>query len=462
MTPRPFHAALRSARLESRRVKGLALFTVVVLVSTFLYGGSPAAAIDLTTAREDIVTDLIEGGPSLRRAAEAALLGSDADVESYVDGGRAVAEEADERAAAAVLAGMDGPAMRTAALQALTKTREDVQDFVSGGWETSWNADERVRADRVLEAGGPTTKAAAQKALAGTSRGTLRLPFDGTAGCRLRRRPSGRDPDAHRRRQQQWPGAGHRRAAGTRGFAGGASGVSRHRAVRRAGPGRGAGVHSQPDRAGETGRRADLAGDPRRVGGVDPGRQRVPRGQKGSSGGEPRVGGGRRCGGEGFGCGRAGSRCGRGGRRGGEGCDRRVQRGDASGQDRCGRGPQGHDRRLSHRTGRVAGAARRRGCAHDAGKASAARQAAQAARDAAAQARELQQVKAERDRALAQARAALDARRVRAATRTRPPRPRTRPAATPVSRRSRRSVRATPPPRPGVRRPPPRGPPTGR
>jgi hypothetical protein len=133
--------------------------------------GAPAHASEsgasLNEMRDHVISDVIDGGPSVRRAAEAALLGSDADVEAYFDYGGQVALEADERAAVQVLAGMDGAALRSAAVAVLEKSPEEIEKFVYGGWRNAWALDERQRVYRALAAGGTTVKSAAQQALNG-------------------------------------------------------------------------------------------------------------------------------------------------------------------------------------------------------------------------------------------------------------------------------------------------------
>ncbi|MGC4876490.1 polymorphic toxin-type HINT domain-containing protein [Micromonospora sp. DT43] len=149
----------------------MATVIALTMVGSLLHAPSSASAAegDLRALRETAVDYMVSGGPSVRRAAEAALLGSDQDLQAFFDSGRQVAQDADTRAAAQVLASMDGPSTRAAALQALNGSAADVRAFVDGGWETSWTADERLRAYRVLSAAeGPSTKAAAQKALNGS------------------------------------------------------------------------------------------------------------------------------------------------------------------------------------------------------------------------------------------------------------------------------------------------------
>jgi hypothetical protein len=173
VNPQSMHAAIsRSAGRVSRWIRASSVAVVLVLAGSLLQPGMPAWATD--TAQDAVakrglaVSCLLLGGPSLRRAAEAALLGSDADLQTFVDSGIDAAQAADDRAAAQVLAGTDGPLMRTAALAALARPPSEVRAFVNGGWKASWSADERTRAYRLLEAGGPTMKAAAQAALAGS------------------------------------------------------------------------------------------------------------------------------------------------------------------------------------------------------------------------------------------------------------------------------------------------------
>ncbi|MCY1144260.1 ALF repeat-containing protein [Actinoplanes sp. Pm04-4] len=148
----------------------MATVLVLVLFASLLSAGSPAAAAeDVDMDRQEAVWDLSAGGPSVRRAAEAALTGSDADLQTYLDSGYDAAMEADERSAAQVLAAMDGPTVRGAAEQALAGSRAQVQAFIDDGWHKPFEADERIRAYRLIEGGGPTMKAAAQRALEGSA-----------------------------------------------------------------------------------------------------------------------------------------------------------------------------------------------------------------------------------------------------------------------------------------------------
>jgi hypothetical protein len=135
VTARSIHAVRRPSRQLSRWLAGTVFFVVLALFATLLQTRTPAVAaeVDPVEARALVVADLMSGGPSVRRAAETALTGSDADLQAYAQSERSAAQAADERAAAQVLAGMDGPAMRNAALAALDKSQGDVRNFVS--WE---------------------------------------------------------------------------------------------------------------------------------------------------------------------------------------------------------------------------------------------------------------------------------------------------------------------------------------
>ncbi|WFE50479.1 hypothetical protein [Micromonospora sp. WMMD1155] len=159
----------RGARRTFRTIAACLVLTLAVQVAG---SGVPAHAdtdseITIAEMRDQAVYDLIAGGPSVRRAAESALLGSDDEVRTYIEVGYDVAQQADERAAVQAIAGMDGPAVRAAALAALDKPREEMWAFANGGFDSAWDADERVRAYRVFESGGVTVRAAAQSALEG-------------------------------------------------------------------------------------------------------------------------------------------------------------------------------------------------------------------------------------------------------------------------------------------------------
>ncbi|MCM4079926.1 polymorphic toxin-type HINT domain-containing protein [Paractinoplanes hotanensis] len=158
----------RARRAGASWLRRIASVAALTMAAQLLTAQAPAWADEPRYDRSVVVDDMMDGGPSLSRAAEAVLLGGDAEFQAYQDGAREAAVEADLRAGAEVLAGMDGPSTRAAALQALSGDVDDIRAFVQGGYDAAWKADERVRVFRVAESGGPTTRAAAQRALAGT------------------------------------------------------------------------------------------------------------------------------------------------------------------------------------------------------------------------------------------------------------------------------------------------------
>ncbi|GLY02163.1 polymorphic toxin-type HINT domain-containing protein [Actinoplanes sp. NBRC 101535] len=156
------------------RARRIAAGLTLVLTGTMLPAG-PALAeeeepYDLAAARAWTAWQVVDGTPSVARAAVEALLGTDDDIIAFEQGGGAdAALAADQRAAARTLAAMDGATVKAAAEAALAGSDEQVAVFVEGGYEAAWAADERQRVFRVLEAAGPTTKGAAQTALDGTA-----------------------------------------------------------------------------------------------------------------------------------------------------------------------------------------------------------------------------------------------------------------------------------------------------
>ncbi|GEA87706.1 hypothetical protein CCE01nite_16550 [Cellulomonas cellasea] len=147
-------------------VAGLVASAVAVTV-----GGLPAVAtVEDDTSSADVhrswaVSLLTSGTPSVRRAAEAALLGSDADLEAFADSGFDQALDADYRTSADVLASTNGPHVKSAASAALAGSPAELRAFVDGGFKSAWYDDERLRVIALLEASGPHTYEAAQAAL---------------------------------------------------------------------------------------------------------------------------------------------------------------------------------------------------------------------------------------------------------------------------------------------------------
>ena len=99
-----------------------------VVVAAALAAGvfaAPAAA-DVLPDRAQAVSLLETGGPGVARAAEAALLGSAADLQAFLATGRRQAQNDDERVLVSQAMTTGGPATQRACQQALGGTPADV------------------------------------------------------------------------------------------------------------------------------------------------------------------------------------------------------------------------------------------------------------------------------------------------------------------------------------------------
>lgn len=121
-------------------------------------GGAPAVGAVDPALDESVATDrawaasLVSGGtPSVSRAAQAALLGSDAEIEAFAESGFDEALKADYRASAQVLAGTGGAALKAAANEALAGSDEQLRAFVDCGFRPAWAADEQRRVVALLD-----------------------------------------------------------------------------------------------------------------------------------------------------------------------------------------------------------------------------------------------------------------------------------------------------------------------
>src|SRR5689334_4654900 len=84
-------AHLRPRRSLSGWIRTTAVTGSLILIGSMLQPAGPATAAQIADDREQVALDLTDGGPSVRRAAETALTGSDADLRSYLAEGRTVA-----------------------------------------------------------------------------------------------------------------------------------------------------------------------------------------------------------------------------------------------------------------------------------------------------------------------------------------------------------------------------------
>ncbi|MDI6103023.1 polymorphic toxin-type HINT domain-containing protein [Actinoplanes sp. NEAU-A12] len=115
--------------------------------------------------REEVVWWIRNGGAETAKAAKAALLGSDAELQSFLATGRGELESHDLRVQVLRLMTIGGAGVRAAAIAALDGSDADREKFVESGWDLAWAQDERVEALLVHGQGGFAVKAAAKKAL---------------------------------------------------------------------------------------------------------------------------------------------------------------------------------------------------------------------------------------------------------------------------------------------------------
>ncbi|NML54787.1 hypothetical protein HHL19_18720 [Streptomyces sp. R302] len=117
------------------------------------------------TERGQVLAFWKNGGPATKSAAGAAMVGSEADIRAFLETGRAIAENLDDREAALQVVADAGPAVRKAAEAALAGTPEQLDTFLKEGWKAPLAQDQRVQAAAIGETGGRALHAAAEAAL---------------------------------------------------------------------------------------------------------------------------------------------------------------------------------------------------------------------------------------------------------------------------------------------------------
>ncbi|MFC9944335.1 ALF repeat-containing protein, partial [Streptomyces pratensis] len=149
-------------------IRALALSLLPLALTFGLLGSSPATAAGpdsgsagiavlaeaTPTDRGRVIDYWKEGGPGVKAAAEAALTGSDAELQAFLTAVDDLSFQ-DERVSAAQIASVGGSELLTAARDALTGTPEQLHDFLDDGWEDPLRQDQRVRVAQVIDAGGP-------------------------------------------------------------------------------------------------------------------------------------------------------------------------------------------------------------------------------------------------------------------------------------------------------------------
>ncbi|MFF4378322.1 polymorphic toxin-type HINT domain-containing protein [Kitasatospora sp. NPDC001547] len=119
------------------------------------------------TDRGRVLQEWKDGGPSVKAAAEIALIGGDDQVRLFLgtatDPGGELARAGfkDSRQAALQILTEAGPQLRAAAQSALAGNDQSVETFVKEGWKVPLEQDQRLLVSQIAETAGPRTKAAA-------------------------------------------------------------------------------------------------------------------------------------------------------------------------------------------------------------------------------------------------------------------------------------------------------------
>lgn len=156
---------------------------VLALLTGFLRA-TPARAEDpaVPPDRALVVNAWKSGGMQVRAAAEIALLGTDAQVSEFLNGGLEKAQRFDELDAVAGVVGEGGPSVRAAAKQALDAADagdlEAVSAFLSHGWQGPSDIDTRLSVNQVMAVGGDQVREAAQQALDSENPAVMRAFLD--------------------------------------------------------------------------------------------------------------------------------------------------------------------------------------------------------------------------------------------------------------------------------------------
>ncbi|MGW3227196.1 polymorphic toxin-type HINT domain-containing protein [Kitasatospora sp. NPDC001095] len=127
-------------------------------------GASSQAPVD----RGQVFTLWTIGGPGVKAAAEAALTGSDEDVERFLSVEKSLAEYHDDRVSAAQILSLGGNGVREAATKALRGSEDDLRAFIKDGWKSPLEQDRRVQAAQLIATGGVNVREQATAALKGT------------------------------------------------------------------------------------------------------------------------------------------------------------------------------------------------------------------------------------------------------------------------------------------------------
>ena len=134
--PSPSYRSRGRIRRWLASLTSLALLAGLLTVVPPMASAAPGVA-DVrrqASSRADVVRLVKTGSPGLARAAEAALLGTDQELQQFLATGQFEAAESDDRVRIAEFLSMGGTATRTAAGEALSGTPQDVRSFLATGW----------------------------------------------------------------------------------------------------------------------------------------------------------------------------------------------------------------------------------------------------------------------------------------------------------------------------------------
>lgn len=116
--------------------------------------------------RRDVLQAWLTAGPTVRAAAEPALLGNMVDVCTFLSTELPGRSRVDDRIRISQMMSSAGPAVREAAQQALSASNDEaLRLFLASGWRSPWVTDQRMRVGQMIATGGPQLQAAGQMAL---------------------------------------------------------------------------------------------------------------------------------------------------------------------------------------------------------------------------------------------------------------------------------------------------------
>ena len=137
-----------------------AALVATVSISVLAVPASAADDIEVADSRYQALLLLRTGGPSVARAAEQALVGSDEDVATFLVDDYFAARQQDDLTRVEEYAGLGGTTMKNAAESALLGSVEARRTFLNGGWEplspsTSGSALRRSSMPAVMRSNAP-------------------------------------------------------------------------------------------------------------------------------------------------------------------------------------------------------------------------------------------------------------------------------------------------------------------